>query len=616
MRAPSGGPHVHPYSPGGGVSPYMRGDPGKGIGMSKASRSSRKMDRAPALVDPSSGLGNSDDLSRGKARVHRSRSVPGQNGLGPPTFSHSETIPTTNYEDSASENTKKRERFNRIFSKLTNKRHRVEVYSRTWAAWFPCVVRPHSQTSGTVVVVYHNGSDTVVKLLDPESPLIRVVQGPVYGVHAHSVEQMYLNLCLRIRRTLPFREVKVGGMFGKRKKTVHSCFSGRDLVTWLRELYLGANVIEEDGVMAQFGCELLSKGLIVRKKPPPRNAKGGDKEMDSERSNPDRNNASNPDVPASPSLSGPSERALAEKKDEDDAAASEDAMTFVPRHDHLYALQEESVLPQLVQNENPVALEQRDRLHWVKLSSLEVYSASTGQWELATVVATLDPWLLLVYGQDAQAARAKWIHRLDTQTVRHPRRFWRKGSQVWVFSRGDDQWYAGVVSKRETRSMGEFAAPQDEPTVSVTYGPTDGTGSFTRAKPLKVDSEHIRHRVTRLSRLCIRVKVKRKPLVKLETEEIKRRMLAYSTTKRENRDMNSPSGQANKKTYREVSPDPFTVLLVCPYPRRRSISMTIDDKAQEARILTQRLGREVTVEVIPWEIFTAGRDVLYKLPAS
>jgi len=486
-----------------------------------------------------------------------------------PTFSHSETVPTTNYEnESRSETTaKKRGGFLRIVAKLTSKRNRIEVYSRTWAAWFPCVVRPHSQTSGTVVVVYHNGTDTVVKLLDPESPLIRTVKGPLYSIYCHSIEKMYSTLCARIKTALQFREVKTGGMFFK--KGVHSCFSGLDLVRWLRSLYLGANVLEEDGVMAQLGSELLTRGIIWRVKP---------------RISSNMENSNSQDgTPMSP---------LARKESDGDTT------DFSPRADYMYAFNDSSVIAELVEKENKVVKQQEDRLFWAVRSHLEVFSSSTDAWELATVVATLDPWLLLVYGQEAQAARAKWIHRLDILTVRHPRRFWRTGSQIWVFSRGDDQWYAGVISNRETLGLGEHQTPKDESTVNVTYGPTDSQGAFTRTKPLKVDSEHIRPRVARLSRMCIRVRtVNNIPLQMVD--DIKRKLAVYSKCKE------------GERRYHDAQPDLNSLIMVCP-----KVEMNVREREMESRQLSEAQNCEVIVDVVPWELFTAGRDVLYNLPKS
>jgi len=483
-----------------------------------------------------------------------------------PTFSHSETVPTTNYEnESRSETTaKKRNGFLRIVNNLTSKKNRIEVYSRTWAAWFPCVVRPHSQTSGTVVVVYHNGTDTVVKLLDPESPLIRTVKGPLYSIYCHSIEKMYSTLCARIKAALQFKDVKTGGMFFK--KGVHACFSGLDLVRWLRSLYLGANVLEEDGVMAQLGSELLKRGIIWRVKPRISNME---------------NSNSQDGPPASP------------QKESDS-----DVTDFSSRSDYMYAFNDGSVIAELVEKENERVKQQEDRLFWAVRSNLEVFSSSTDAWELATVVATLDPWLLLVYGQEAQAARAKWIHRLDIQTVRHPRRFWRTGSQIWVFSRGDDQWYAGVISSRETLGLGEHQTPKDESTVHVTYGPTDGQGAFTRTKPLKVDSEHIRPRVARLSRMCIRVRTGNSEPIQ-RVDEIKRKLAAYSKCKE------------GERRYHDAQPDSSTLIMVCP-----KVEMNVREREMESRLLSEAQNCEVIVDVVPWELFTAGRDVLYNLPKS
>lgn len=485
-----------------------------------------------------------------------------------PTFSQSETVPTTWYENE-SDTMRRRERFQRIVAKLTSKRNRVEVYSRTWTAWFPCVVRQHSQTTGTVVVVYHNGTDTVVKLLDPESPLIRIVEGPIYSIYCSSLEKMYSGLFAGIRAALQFYEVKTGGIF--LKKGVHSCFSGRDLVMWLRTGYLEANVLEEDGVMAQLGGELLRRGIIWRVKPPQVRVR----ESASEVSLPKQDNAT---------------LLLATRTE------SKVEINFDPRADYMYALSEWSVITELIKKETKVVKQQEDRLFWTAKSHLEVFNSSTNTWELATVVSILDPWLLLVYAQEAQAAKAKWIHRLDVHKLRHPRRFWRTGSQIWVFSRGDNQWYAGVISNRETRGLVDHAVPKDEFTVNVMYGPTDSQGAFTRTKPLKVDSEHIRPRVARLSRMCIRVRSEKNlPLKKVE--EIKRRFAAYSRYR---------DGQ---RPFHEAQPDLDSLILVCP-----NVQMTVQEREKESRLLSEALKCKVKVDVVPWELYTAGRDVLYNLP--
>jgi len=498
----------------------------------------------------------------------RSASVVRQSHRVDQTISHSETAPTANYEnDSRSETIKKRERFQRNLAKLTNKRNRIEVYSRTWTAWFPCVVRPHSQTSSTVVVVYHNGKDTVVKLLNPESPLIRIVQGPLYSIYCHSIEDMYLTLCTGFRSALQFYEVRTGGMFSK--KEVYSCFSGRDLVIWLRGAYLGANVLEEDGVMAQLGTELITRGIIWQVKPPAH-------ESTSEQSHSLHGNATVP---------------LSSRKESEPESSS-----FSSRADYMYAFSEATVIKELIEKESLIVKQQEDRLYWATRSILEVFSSSTNTWELATVVATLDPWLLLVYGQEAQAARAKWIHRLDVETVRHPRRYWRTGSQIWVFSRGDNQWYAGVVSSRETRGLGDHEVPKDEFTVNVMYGPTDSQGAFTRTKPLNVDSEHIRARVARLSRMCIRVRSEERMSVQ-NVDEIKRRLVKYSKHK---------NGQ---RAFHDAQPNANSLIMVC-----QNVQMNVQEREQESRFLSGVLKCKVVVDVVPWELFTAGRDLLYNLP--
>jgi len=483
------------------------------------------------------------------------------------TFTHSETAQTTYYDhESRSEKTfHKRERFNRIVAKLTSKRNRVEVYSRTSLAWFPCVVRAHSHTARTVAVVYHNGTDTVVKLLDPESPLIRIVQGPIYSIYCLGLEKMYSNLCMQIKMALQFRKVNTDGKFYK--KNEHFCFSGQDLVLWLRTVHLRTNALEEDGVMAQLGNELLARRIIYMVKRSPQSREYSQTEL----LNPTQETVE-----------------MAERKDSD-----EDPTIFSSKY--LYALNEWSVIARLIEKENLLLKQQNDRLWWATKSHLEVFSSSTNTWELGTVVAALDPWLLLVYGQEAQAARAKWIHRLDYHTVRHPRFFWRNGSQIWVYSRGDDEWFAGFVSNRMTPCLGDPLVSNDESIVNVMYGPTDSMGAFTKTKHLKLDSDHIRPRVARLSRMCICVRsAKGEPLLKLD--QIKQSLKLYSKCK---------EGQ---RPFNDAQPSVDCLLMVCP-----SVEMTVYEREQETKRLSTTLGFEVKIDVVPWELFTAGRDVLYNL---
>jgi len=464
----------------------------------------------------------------------------------------------------------KRERFERLVAKLTSNRNRVEVFSRTWKGWFPCVVRPHSNTTRTVAVVYHNGKDTVVKLLDPESPMIRVVKGPLYSIYSQSIKTMYSSLCTQIKSSLKSYEVKTEKMISE--KRVHSCFSGRDLVIWLRSVYLGANVMQEDGVMAQLGNELLDRGIIYRVKLP--HARG-------------RKVLTPETLKAQENFSTP----LAMPEDGDCESSF-----FSQRPEYAYALNEGSqIIEDLIKKENVVVKQQEDRLWWTTRSHLEVFTRSTSTWELATVVATFDPWLLLVYCQEAQAARAKWIHRLDINTVRHPRRFWRAGTQTWVFSRGDDEWYAGFVTNRETRDFGENQVPWEENIVNVRYGLTDSDGAFTMTKSVKIDSEHIRPRVSRISRMCIRIRSNNdEPLHKVEW--IKHRLAVYS------------EHSIGEKPYHDAQPDIHSLILVC-----RNVRMTVGQREHESKHLSEALKCEVKIDVLPWELFTAGRDVLYNI---
>lgn len=479
-----------------------------------------------------------------------------------PRLSQSETAPTAIYDnESRSEKTAwKREGYQQLVGKLMDKRNRVEVFSRTWSAWFPCVVRPHSHTNYTVVVYYHNGTDTIVKLLDPESTLIRTVQGPIYSIYCHSIKEMYSILCQRIKVALQFYDVKIGGMFSSKE---HSCFTGRDLMMWLRAIHHGEH---EEDIMVQLGNELLSRGIIWRVKP-----------------------AYSLDVVV---LSSVKTDSNAEILNSDQKDSQGTAPKFVPRADYMYALNELSVIGKLNEKENMVVKEQEDRLYWTTKSRLGVFCSSSQKWEFGTVVSTLDPWLLVVYGKEPHALKYKWVHRLDVERVRHPRRFWRNGSQIWVFSRGDKLWYSGLVSKRETRFLGDQQVPIDESTLNVTYGPTDSQGAFTRTKQLKLCSEHIRPRVTRLSRMCIRIKTKDKPLQNVD--EIKNRLAAFCKY---------TDGQ---RPYYDAQPDVSSLIMVC-----RKVEMTVRVRERESRILSEAHKFDVTVEVIPWEVFTAGRDVLY-----
>jgi len=432
------------------------------------------------------------------------------------------------------------------------------------------VVRPHSNATRTVAVVYHNGTDTVVKLLDPESPLIRIVKGPMYSIYCQSVKAMYASLCTQIKTSLKMFEVKTMEIVANNR--VHTCFSGRDLVIWLRSVYLAANVVQEDGVMAQLGNELLSRGIIYRVKLP---FARGQKFLTSE-------------------LIKNQENAPMAKP----APKDEESFFFSQRPEFAYALNEWSFIEELAKNENLVVKEQEDRLWWTTRSHLEVFTRSTATWELATVVATCDPWLLLVYCQEAQAARAKWIHRLDVNTVRHPRRFWRTGTQTWVFSRGDDEWYAGFVSSRETRDFGDLQVPWEENIVNVRYGLTDSDGSFTMTKSVKLDSEHIRPRVSRISRMCIRITANNgEPLQKVEW--IKHRLTIYSEY------------AIGEKPFYDAQPDIHSLILVC-----RNVKMTVTQRDHESKHLSEALNCEVKIDVLPWELFTAGRNVLYNIQTT
>jgi len=487
------------------------------------------------------------------------------------TFTHSETVQTTYYDhESRSEKTSlKRERFHRIVAKLTSKRNRVEVYSRTSAAWFPCVVRAHSHAARTVAVVYHNGTDTNVKLLDPESPLIRIVMGPLYSIYCQGLEKMYSSLCVRIRSALQFQNVKANEKTDEKlsNKCEHLCFSGKDFIRWLRTVYLGNSTLEEDGVMAQLGNQLLERKIIYEVKPSTRGREYSHTEL----------------------LNSTQDTAIkAERKE-----SYEDTNAFSLKC--LYALNEWSIIKKLVEKESQLVNQQKDRLWWTIKSHLEVFSSSTNTWELGNVVAALDPWLLLVYDQEAQAAKAKWIHRLDSQTVRHPRLYWRNGTQIWVYSRGDDEWFAGFVSNRISQGFGDHRVPSDESIVNVMYGPTDTLGGFTKTKHLKVDSEHIRPRVARLSRMCIQVRtVKGEPLQKIN--QIKKRLAIYSKHK------------VGQRPFNDAQPSVDCLLMVCP-----NVEMTVYEREHEMRLLSTDLGFEVKIDVVPWELFTAGRDLLYNL---
>jgi len=475
-----------------------------------------------------------------------------------PRLSQSETVKSATYESRSEKTIIKREAYEQVVSKLTNKRTRVEVYSRTWSSWFPCVVRPHSQANTTVVVYYFNGTDTIVKLLDPESPLIRTAQGPIYSIYCHSISKMYLRLCDRIRAALQFVKVKGGGMFSPKE---YFCFTGRDFVTWLRSQHFGDDLEEED-IMEQLGNELLIRGIIWHVK-----------------------------AKANPCVA----ELLNVERDCNIGAKSEGgSVRFVGRADCFYALNSWSAIGELAEKEALVVKEQKDRLYWTNKSSLGVYCSSTQKWELGKVVSTLDPWLLVVFDQDSHALQSKWVHRLDVKSVRHPRQFWRNGSQVWVFSRGDDLWYSGLITSRETRYLGDHLAPLDEETLNVTYGPTDTQGAFTRTKSVKVSSEHIRPRVTRLSWMCIWIESSGEILQNVN--RIKHNLAVYCK---------SEKGQ---RTYYDAQPDISTLILVC-----RNVKMTFLQRQRESRRFSKAQNSEVKVEVIPWEVFTAGRDVLYKL---
>jgi len=475
-----------------------------------------------------------------------------------PRLSHSDTVKTTTFESRSEKTMLKREGYEQVVSKLMNKRNRVEVYSRTWSSWFPCVVRPHSQANITVVVYYFNGTDTIVKLLDPESPLIRTVQGPIYSIYCHSISKMYLRLCDRIRAALQFVKVKGGGIFSSKE---YFCFTGRDFVSWLRSEHFGDHLEEED-IMVQLGNELLARGIIWQVK-----AKATQNMADLKNVERDGN---------------------LESKSEGDSGS------FLDRSDCFYALNSWSAIGELAEKESHVVKEQEDRLYWTIKSSLGVYCSRTQKWEFGKVVTKFDPWLLLVFDQDSQAIPSKWVHRLDVESVRHPRRFWRNGSQVWVFSRGDNLWYSGLITSRETRYLGDHQAPLDEETLNVTYGPTDAHGAFTRTKSLKVSSEHVRPRVTRLSWMCIRIEASGEVLQNVDT--IKHNLAVYCK---------SEKGQ---RPYYDAQPDISTLILVC-----RNVEMTLLDRERESRLLSKAQNSVVKVEVIPWEVFTAGRDVLYNL---
>jgi len=483
------------------------------------------------------------------------------------TFTHSETVQTTYYDhESRSEKTSpKRERFQRIVAKLTSKRNRVEVYSRTSAAWFPCVVRAQSYTARTVAVVYHNGTDTNVKLLDPESPLIRIVMGPLYSIYCPGLKKMYSNLCVRIRSAFQFQNVKTDEKFSSEDE--YSCFSGRDFMAWLRTVSLSNNALEEEGVMAQLGNQLLERRIIYKVKPSTKDREYSHSEL----------------------LNSPQETTVRPERKE----SHEDANSF--SSDCFYALSEWMTIEKLIEKENPLVKQQKDRLWWTTKSHLEVFSSSTNTWALGHVVAVLDPWLLLVYDKEAQAACAKWVHRLDCQTVRHPRLYWRNGSQIWVYSRGDNEWFAGFVSNRVSQGLGDHRVPTDESLVEVMYGPTDTLGAFTKTKHLKLDSEHIRPRVARLSRMCIRVKTAKGESLQ-QIDQIKKRLAIYSKHK------------VGQRPFNDAQPSVDCLLLVCP-----NVEMTVYEREHEMRLLSTALGVEVKIDVVPWELFTAGRDVLYNL---
>jgi len=485
------------------------------------------------------------------------------------TFTHSETVQTTYYDhESRSEKTsQKRERFQRIVAKLTSKRNRVEVYSRTSAAWFPCVVRAHLQTARTVAVVYHNGTDTNVKLLDPESPLIRIVMGPMYSIYCPGLEKMYTNLCVRVRSALKFQNVETDEKFSNEDE--HLCFSGKDFIVWLRTVYLGN--LQEKGVMEQLGNQLLERRIIYKVKP----STQGREYTHSELLNSAQDTAIRP-----------------ERKESDEDANSFSSECF-------YALSEWSTIKKLIEKESQLVKQEKDRLWWTTKSHLEVFSSTTNSWELGKVVAVLDPWILLVYDQEAppscEKRVAKWVHRLDGQTVRHPRLYWRNGSQIWVYSRGDDEWFAGFINNRVAQGLGDHRVPSDESIVNVMYGPTDTLGAFTKTKHLKLDSEHIRPRVARLSRMCIRVKTaKGEPLQQID--QIKKRLAIYSKHK------------VGQRPFNYAQPSVDCLLLVCP-----NVEMTVYEREHEMRLLSTALGVEVKIDVVPWELFTSGRDVLYNL---
>jgi len=478
-----------------------------------------------------------------------------------PRLSHSDAVLTNvnNDNDSRSEKTmNKREGYEQIVGKLMNKRSRVEVYSRTWSSWFPCVVRAQSQTNCTVVVYYHNGTDTIVKLLDPESPLIRTVQGPIYSIYCHSLSKMYLRLCDRIRADLQFIKVKGGGIFSTKE---YFCFTGRDFVRWLRSQHYG-EYLEGEDVMAQLGNELLTRGIIWH-------------------------------VKAKATL-GVVDPPKFEKESNVEAKSEGRSVSFAGRADYYYALNSWKVICELAEKESLVVKEQKDRLYWTKKSRLGVYCSSTQKWELGKVVSIFDPWLLIVFGQGSQVLPSKWVHRLDVESVRHPRRFWRNHSHVWVFSRGDNLWYSGLVTNRETRYIGDDQVPIDESTLNVTYGPTDSHGAFTRTKSLKLSSEHIRPRVTRLSWMCIRIEASGEIL--RNVDKIKNSLVVYC------------KHEQDQKPFYDAQPDISTLLLVC-----QNVEMTLQDRERESRLLSKAQNSEVKVEVLPWEVFTAGRDVLYNL---
>jgi len=430
--------------------------------------------------------------------------------------------------------------------KLCTGKYPVDVFSKSKNEWFEAHVKVVKKKKHLVLVLYHNGVETVNKLVDTNSNLLRFPKGPKYSVHPPSLENMYKQLFEMMRQNLHMIDVSSKtGMFSSKKI---SCFNGYDFVEWVKGLIQG---VDEDSVVQQLGSEFLSRELVQRVKP------------------------------------------RVNKKQHVDAEQIE------KKQDYLYTLNPDRIKDLITAHGSKVE-ERRERRHWDMKSTLEVFSMTSHKWEVCVVEAVLDPWLMVMYGSGKER-RAKWVHRYDLNSIRAPRQFWRRGTKVMVFSRTEEKWHPGVVSARKVKSFNETAneMPKGDTTVETYYGPTPNEG-FTLSKHLDVDSDHIRPRVVEVDRFCLKVSVFHHPDAKKATKllgevvinnadvkTVQSILAKYSKTKKYRRSYN-----VRKQTDNQA-------LIILD----EELVLDEKEKASEERQLAKQLGKLVKLEFIHFKVY-------------